>query len=139
VHYDFTTGKCAGEIVIDAQSGNSGSEARDTRMHKNILESDRYPDIVFIPDHVEGALSKASIHGVFRVHGIDHEITMALTGVANGSRMDVTTQFIVPYVSWGMKNPSTLFLRVGDKVNIEVRAQGRIQSSGPNVAAAGSR
>src|SRR5579862_3219381 len=41
VHYDFATGKCSGEIVIDTQSGDSGSEARDKRMHHNILESDR--------------------------------------------------------------------------------------------------
>src|SRR5580700_3322777 len=42
VHYDFATRKCSGEIVIDARSGDSGSEARDKKMHHNILESDRY-------------------------------------------------------------------------------------------------
>src|SRR5579863_5910135 len=47
VRYELATGKCSGEIVIDARSGDSGSEARDKRMHKNILESDRFPDIVF--------------------------------------------------------------------------------------------
>src|SRR5579883_3206629 len=59
VHYDFATGKSSGEIVIDARSGQSGSEARDKRMHKIILESDRYPEIVFLPDRVEGTLANA--------------------------------------------------------------------------------
>ena len=126
VHYDFATGKCSGAIVIDAQSGSSGSEGRDRRMHKSILESDRYPEIVFIPDHVEGTLSKASVHGAFRIHGQDHEMTAVVETVPSAAGLDVTTQFIVPYVEWGMKNPSTLILRVGAKVNIDVHATGRV-------------
>ena len=127
VHYDFATGKCSGEIVIDAQSGDSGSEARDKRMHHNILESDRYPDIVFTPDHVERTLSKASIRGLFRIHGKDHAMTILVEAIPAGNGLDVTAHFVVPYVEWGMKNPSTFFLRVGDKVNIDVRARGRVQ------------
>jgi polyisoprenoid-binding protein YceI len=127
VHCDFATRKCSGEIVIDAQSGDSGSEARDKKMHHNILESDRYPEIVFTPDHVEGTLSKASIHGLFRIHGKEHEMTMAVEAVPAGSGLDVTAHFIVPYVEWGMKNLSVLLLRVGDQVNINVQARGRVQ------------
>ncbi len=127
VRYDVKTGKCSGEIVIDAQSGDSGSEARDKRMHKNILESDHYPDIAFYPDHIEGASSKPSIHGLFRIHGKDHEMTILVEAASTGNGLDVTTHFSVPYVRWGMKNPSTLFLRVSDTVTIDVRAAGRIQ------------
>ncbi len=136
MHYDFATGKSSGEIVIDARSGDTGSEARDKRMHKNILDSDRYPEIVFQPDHVEGDSSKAVVHGTFRIHGQDHEMTMAISAVPAGGRLEVTTQFMIPYVQWGMKNPSTLFLRVGDKVAVDVRAQGRIT---PEPGGTGSR
>ncbi len=127
IRYDFATGKCSGEIVIDAQSGNSGSEARDGRMRKNILDTDKYPEIVFIPDHVEGSVAKANVHGTFRIHGKDHEMTMAVTTVANGSSLDLTTQFSVPYVQWGMPDPSTFVLRVGKIVTIDVHAPGHIQ------------
>jgi polyisoprenoid-binding protein YceI len=130
IHYDFATGKSAGEIVIDARSGESGNEARDKRMHRNILESDRYPQIVFMPDRVEGTLAKANLHGVFRIHGAGHEVTVGVKAVPGGENLDVTTQFVVPYVEWGMKNPSTLFLRCSDKVNIEVHAVGRMQVEG---------
>ncbi len=129
IRYDFATGKASGEMLIDAQSGDSGSEARDKRMHKNILESDRYPDIVFIPDHVEGDLSKASVHGAFRIHGKDHELTLLVEAVPAGGEMDIKTHLVVPYVQWGMKNPSTLLLRVGNKVNIDIHAQARIHES----------
>jgi hypothetical protein len=37
--------------------------------------------------------------------------------------------FVVPYVAWGLKNPSTLFLRVSDKVNIDINAAGRLTSA----------
>src|SRR5579859_989914 len=44
---DPASGKVSGEIVVDARSGESGSTMRDRKMHKEILESDRYPEISF--------------------------------------------------------------------------------------------
>src|SRR5215469_2975937 len=80
VHLDPETGKCSGEITVDAKSGESGSGARDGRMHKNVLESAKYPIISFKPDQVEGAInrngdSQVQIHGFFTIHGADHELT----------------------------------------------------------------
>lgn len=124
VDYDLASGRASGELVIDAQSGNSGNASRDRKMHKEILESARYPEITFLPDHVTGSLAKASVHGAFRIHGADHEMTLVLRAVPDSGGMNVTTEFLVPYVSWGMKNPSTLFLRVGDQVTIDVHARG---------------
>ncbi len=128
VRYDLKAGKCSGEIVIDAQSGNSGSEARDKRMHKNILESAKYPEIVFIPDHADGTLSAANVHGMFTIHGASHEMTMTAEARPSGDGVELRAHFLVPYVQWGMKNPSTLFLRVGDTVKIDVDARGAIRS-----------
>jgi hypothetical protein len=36
----------------------------------------------------------------------------------------VTSHFTVPYVKWGMKNPSTFVLRVNQSVDIEIQASG---------------
>src|ERR1700723_3868242 len=47
IRFDPATGKIGGEVVVDATSGESGSEGRDRRMHTQILDSARYPDIVF--------------------------------------------------------------------------------------------
>ncbi|MEA3005230.1 MAG: hypothetical protein QOI94_499, partial [Acidobacteriaceae bacterium] len=38
-----------------------------------------------------------------------------------------TSRFTVPYVDWGMKNPSKFLLRVGKQVEIEVNAKGTIK------------
>ena len=43
LQFEPASGKISGEIVVDAKSGESGSGMRDRKMHKEVLESDRYP------------------------------------------------------------------------------------------------
>jgi polyisoprenoid-binding protein YceI len=135
IRFDPETGLAKGELIVDAQSGDSGSEARDSRMHKNILESRRYPEIVFLPDRVEGKVllsgpSQVKLHGAFRIHGADHEITLPVQVQIGQSQVTARTSFEVPYVKWGMKNPSTFFLRVSDRVRIDIQAAGRLSTPG---------
>src|SRR5436305_7709028 len=51
---DPAKGKVEGEIVIDAASGDSGNDGRDKKMHREIIESAKYKEIVFRPERVEG-------------------------------------------------------------------------------------
>jgi hypothetical protein len=44
-----------------------------------------------------------------------------------GGRVNATADFEVPYVKWGMKDPSTLFLRVKNSVLINIVAVGRTE------------
>jgi polyisoprenoid-binding protein YceI len=130
IHIDAATGAATGEVVVDATSGASGSGARDRRMHADILESGRYPEIAFRPDRLEGAIPKQGtaslkMHGMFRIHGADHEIAIPVDVEAANGQYAVTLRFVVPYVQWGMKNPSTFILRVSDKVNITVKTVAR--------------
>lgn len=130
IHFD-PSGAASGEIVVDATSGDSGSRARDKRMHQNILESQKFPEIVFVLSRVHGTVnatgeSKVEIEGTFTIHGASHPLTASAVVVAAGDRLQAKVHFVVPYVSWGMKNPSTLFLKVGDTVDIDFDASGRI-------------
>ena len=47
VRFDPSTGKAWGELIVEAASGDSGSGGRDSRMHRDILESAKYPQITF--------------------------------------------------------------------------------------------
>jgi polyisoprenoid-binding protein YceI len=130
IRFDPLTGKAGGELVVDAGSGNSGSPARDRRMTANILESGRYPEITFRPDRVVGhvaaeGISRIEMHGMFAIHGAEHEVTLPLQVEASGGKYTASGRFAVPYVKWGMKNPSTLILRVADKVEIDVQTVAR--------------
>jgi polyisoprenoid-binding protein YceI len=128
---DRASGRVEGELVVDANSGASGSEARDHRMTREILESAKYPEIVFQPDRiVEGALnpagkSQVKVHGVFAIHGKQHELTALVDAQAVPEGYDATARFEVPYVDWGMKNPSTFILRVNKVATVTVHLQVR--------------
>ncbi len=131
VKFDRLTGAAQGLIVVDATSGDSGSDGRDRRMHKEILESQRYPEITFVPQHVRGQIvnqqeSHLQIEGMLTLHGTQHPVTVAARLNPKGDQLDATIQFDVPYVKWGLENPSTFILRVSSTVNIDIRASGRL-------------
>jgi polyisoprenoid-binding protein YceI len=131
-HFDPATGQASGRLVVDATSAASGSGARDRRMQKNFLENEKFPEITFTPDHFEGRLSpdgesEIDLHGMFGIHGAEHEMTLQTTVQLRGDQLSANTHFVIPYVQWGMKNPSTLFLRVNDKVMIDLQAVGKLR------------
>jgi polyisoprenoid-binding protein YceI len=128
---DPVSGKMSGTIIVDAKSGDSSNGTRDRKMHREILESEQYPEITFRPDHVEGQLapqgkSIVKVHGIFNIHGIDREIAVPAEVELSEDRWAATVHFTVPYTKWGMKNPSTLFLRVSDSVEIDLATVGSL-------------
>ena len=139
IRFDPVTGKASGALVVDAASGDSDNGARDNRMHKSVLESPKYGEITFTPDRAEGKInldgdSDLRVHGTFRIHGGDHELVIPIHAHIAQSHVTVDTKFVVPYVKWGMKNPSTLFLRVNDMVEIEIHAGGKLIAAGNSVS-----
>jgi polyisoprenoid-binding protein YceI len=134
IRFDPSSGKISGAIVVDATSGDSGNSGRDKKMHREILESAKFPEIVFTPMQMTGAVaadgvSKAEVSGQFRLHGQDHDVTLPIEIKADGRNLQMTIHIEIPYVQWGLKNPSNFFLRVADKVGIDIEATGRLQSS----------
>jgi len=127
IHWDPDSGKASGEIVVDVVSGASGSDARDSRMHKEILESQRYPEATFTPDQVNGKLaaegqSQIDVHGLFKIHGADHELSLHIQVERLGAQYIASTHFVIPYVQWGMKNPSNFLLKVDKTVEMDIKA-----------------
>jgi polyisoprenoid-binding protein YceI len=135
VQYKITAKSVSGNLIVDATSGQSGNRSRDRKMHKEILESARFPEINFRPDRVEGNVgplgtSTIQVYGMFSIHGSDHELTMPVRVEVFPDHWIADTHFTVPYVKWGIKNPSTFLLRVSESVEIDVHASGANPSSG---------
>jgi len=133
IRFDPSSGKIDGEIIVDAASGQSGSAMRDDRMHREILESAKFPEIVFTPTKVAGVIaaegnSKLQVSGRFRLHGQDREVTFPVEFEAEGKTLRIVSQFEIPYLQWGLKNPGNFFLHVSDKVAVDIHAMGRLQS-----------
>jgi polyisoprenoid-binding protein YceI len=129
IHFNPATNAISGSIVVDATSGNSGSPARDKKMHKEILDSANFSEVTFRPDHVEGKAlaqgpSTVQVHGMFGIHGAEHEIVVPARVELAPDHWNLTVHFDVPYVKWGMKDPSTFILRVEKTVAIDLQAHG---------------
>ena len=130
IRLDPASGTLSGQIIVDATSGETGKSARDRKMHKDVLESAHYPEIVFRPDRAQGKLtvpgdSNVQVHGTFGIHGSEHEITVPVAVKLAADHWQASAHFEIPYVAWGLKNPSVLLLRVGNTVDIDLHAEGR--------------
>jgi polyisoprenoid-binding protein YceI len=131
IHFDPQAGTATGQVMVDVASGNSGNPTRDHRMHKEVLQSQAFPEAVFAPDRVSGAFSpegdsEVLVHGTLRIHGGEHEVTLPVKLHIENGALKADAQFVLPYVEWGMKNPSNLVLRVDPKVALDLHLVGAI-------------
>jgi polyisoprenoid-binding protein YceI len=132
VRFDVATGRASGQIIVDLESGDTGVQERDRHMREDVLESRRFPEAVFSPDRVTGHVSlegeyQVVLHGILRIHGQDHEVTVPATVKVHEGKVIAIAKFVVPYVEWGMKDPSTFLLRVSDKVDVTVILVGTVR------------
>lgn len=129
LRFDPRTGKVDGAIVVNATTGQSGNSSRDARMHKEILETWKFAEATFRPTQIDGqvsltAASDFKVKGIITLHGSDHEILVPVHSEFSGGQWKGTARFDIPYIQWGIKDPSNFFLHVKPVVNIELEMSG---------------
>jgi len=139
VLFDSKNGTASGQLAVDAATGESGNTRRDRKMHQNVLESAKFPEILFVPQRVIGKValagtSQIEIAGMLTMHGQTHAMTASGPVQINGDQVAADLRFVVPYEQWGIKNPSALFLRVSDNVQVTVHAVGRLAAADTSAA-----
>lgn len=127
-------GAASGEIVIDATSAETGNRRRDRDMHEKVLESDRFGTFVLRPTATTGVLapsgpSQVELRGELEIHGGVHSISLPAELTVDGDRVTGTASLEVPYVDWGMKDPSKLLLRVKKLVKVEITLAGALSAA----------
>jgi polyisoprenoid-binding protein YceI len=132
VAFDPATGKATGSIVVDALSGQSGSSMRDRRMTDDELKASTFKTIFFTPTHFTGTFnatgdSTLQVHGIFTLLGTPHEIDVPMQVEVNGNQFHAVGSFTVPYVQWGLKDPSTFMLHINKEVRIDLSLMGTLQ------------
>jgi polyisoprenoid-binding protein YceI len=132
VKFDRKTSVVSGEIRVSAGSGKSGNDTRDKRMSQDVLEAGQFATVSFKPQQMSGTLaetgdSNVAVSGIFTVHGSSHPLTIPVFVHMEGGRCVAKTHFVVPYVQWGMKDPSTFVLRVAKEVSIDLTLVGKIE------------
>ncbi len=133
VSFERESGKAGGEIVVLASSGESGTSSRDEKMHKEVLESDRFPEAIFRPTQIEGKVASSGgsdfrVHGTFVLRGSSHDLIVPVHAEINGEGWKGTGKFDVPYIQWGLKNPSNFLLKVQPIVHIEIEMTGTLKN-----------
>lgn len=134
IQVDPSTGSASGWVMLDATSARTGSSRRDHKMHEKVLESRRYPDIVFSLERISGGLQRAGrsevqLHGTLEMHGTRRPVALPATILAEGNRVRANAVLTIPYLEWGMKDPSFFVLRVAKEVRVVIRATGRLSGS----------
>ncbi|MGP8227683.1 MAG: YceI family protein [Terracidiphilus sp.] len=132
--FDRSAQTISGSVVVAAGSGNSGEPSRDKKMNTDVLEVARFAEISFAPRSYQGTVaptgdSSIQVTGVFTLHGTPHDLTVPMQIHIDGTTLTAKAHFTVPYVKWGLKDPSIFILKVAKEVDIDLTLVGSISSS----------
>jgi polyisoprenoid-binding protein YceI len=131
IAFDPDTREASGEIRVDARSGDTGIDRRDRVMHEEVLDSAQHALLVLRPEHIvvaeRGADALAGrLFGRFEARGVSHPLAVDFEGTRAGERATVRVRFDVPWVAWGLPDPSNALLAVDDVLSVEVEASGTL-------------
>jgi polyisoprenoid-binding protein YceI len=134
IDFDPGTHGMAGFVVVAAGSGYSGNESRDKKMETTVLDVAHYAQITFVPRSFTGTLapsgdSTIQVSGVFTLHGTPHDLTVPMQIHVEGAVLSAKTHFTVPYVKWGLKDPSIFILKVAKVVDIDLTLAGSLSAA----------
>jgi len=131
VHFAEIPGPATGEVVIDARTAETGNAKRDRKMHREVLESESHSEIVLSVTRLEGELPQEgegplALHGRLGLHGGEHDVVLDLRVTVTGAEVQAVGELRVPYVEWGLEDPSAFVLRVAKHVDVKVEARGSL-------------
>jgi len=131
INFDSSARTISGSVVVAAGSGNSSDAGRDKKMNSDVLDVAHFADVSFVPKSYQGAVaasgdSTIQVTGVFTLHGTPHDLTVPMQIHIEGTALTAKTQFTVPYVQWGLKDPSIFILKVAKVVDIDLTLAGNL-------------
>jgi polyisoprenoid-binding protein YceI len=131
IEFDRSTPKMSGSVVVLAGSGKTGNDSRDKKMNKDILQVEQHVTVSFEPKSYAGTIapsgdSTIQIAGIFTLLGMPHEITIPILVHLEGTTAAAKAHFVVPYIQWGLKNPSFLIWKADNDVAIDLFLTGKL-------------
>jgi hypothetical protein len=133
IEFDRSASKMSGPVVVLAGSGKTGNDSRDKKMNKDILKVDQFATVSFAPKTYTGTIaasgdSTIQVSGVFTLLGNPHDLTIPMQIHIDGSKASARAKFVVPYVQWGLKNPSFMFWKAENDVAIDLNLVGQVSN-----------
>lgn len=131
IDFDRSAHTISGSVIVAAGSGNSGEPSRDKKMNNDVLDVAHYSEITFAPQKYDGPIapsgdSTIQVSGTFTLHGTSHDLTVPMQIHIDAGALTAKTHFAVPYVKWGLKDPSVFILKVAKEVDIDLTLTGRV-------------
>lgn len=133
IEFDRGTPKISGSVVVAAGSCRTGNDSRDKKMNKDILKVEQFATVSFEPKSYTGVIAPAGdsniqVSGIFTLLGTPHQITVPILVHIDGTAATAKAHFVVPYVQWGLKNPSFLVWKAEDNVAIDLFLDGQLSN-----------
>ncbi len=131
IEFDRRAPIISGSVVVAAGSGDSGDKGRDRDMNAKVLDVAHYAEVSFVPKSYQGTIAASGdsviqVNGVFTLHGTPHDLTLPMQLHIDGASLTAKGHFTVPYVQWGLKDPSVFVLKVAKEVGIDLTLVGRL-------------
>jgi polyisoprenoid-binding protein YceI len=138
INFDRTASHISGIVIVAAGSGKTGNDSRDKKMNKDILKVDQFATVSFAPKTYNGMIaasgdSTIQVSGVFTLLGTTHDLTIPMQIHVDGTKATAKAQFVIPYVQWGLQNPSFLIWKAENDVTIDLNLVGQISNSGDSL------
>jgi len=133
IDFDGSATKISGSVVVAAGTGKTGNDSRDRKMTNEVLDASHFSDVSFTPQSYTGAVapsgdSTIQVTGAFTLHGTPHDLTVPMQIHIDGTNCTATTHFVVPYVKWGLKDPSVFILKVAKEVDVDLKLVGHLSN-----------
>jgi polyisoprenoid-binding protein YceI len=116
-------------LEIDARSLETGSKGRDEDMHGKVLESDKFPAILFRAGRYRGDLGDFSpgrtvtveLDGELEIHGVTKPVQASLECRVFSDHVSVAGSVPLRWKEYGLRDMSKLLLRIHDPMKVNFR------------------
>ena len=130
IRFDDESGEAEGRILLNALSAASGNARRDRKMHGKVLLSDRFAEIRLDVTGLDGKVlegsSEVQVKGALTLLGEAHEIEFPARLEREGAVLKAEADLLIPYVEWGLTDPSMFVFRVDKEVTVHISLEGLI-------------
>ncbi|HEY3344215.1 MAG TPA: YceI family protein [Anaerolineaceae bacterium] len=126
---DGTIDRSKSKFTVDLTSLQTDSSMRDNFVRRSVLQTDQYPQAVFVPTQVSGLPTPLppsgnvsfKITGDMTLHGVTKPVTWDVTGTAQKGAANGTATTTFKFEDFNMNQPQVpVVLSVVDNITLEV-------------------
>jgi polyisoprenoid-binding protein YceI len=131
IDFDRSSPALSGSVVVSAVGGKTGNDSRDKKMSKDVLQVEKYATVSFAPKSYTGTIAPAGdstiqVTGIFTLIGQPHEVTIPMQIHIEGSSCTAKAHLVIPYVRWGLKDPSFMMWKAEKETTVDLTLVGKI-------------